>query len=60
VAKGLAAQAVFYGLTGQPFCEKESCRLFNARWQEQLVESQLRSGKFCDQHNRFLKGLRRA
>jgi hypothetical protein len=59
VAKGLSAQAVFYGLTGQPFCEHESCRLFNARWQEQLVESQVRSGRFCEQHERFLKGLRR-
>ncbi len=59
VAKGLASQAVFYHLTGQPFCEHECCRLFNARWQEQLVEAQLRFGKFCDQHNRFLKGLRR-
>jgi|GEM_PF-5348337 len=59
VAKGLAAQAVFYGLTGQPFCEKESCRLFNARWQEQLVDAQVGSGRFCEQHLRFLKGLRR-
>ncbi len=59
VAKGLAAQAVFYHLTGQPFCEKESCRLFNARWQEQLVEAQVRSARFCEQHGRFLKELRR-
>jgi hypothetical protein len=59
VAKGLAAQAVFYNLTGQPFCERENCRLFNARWQEQLVEAQVRTGRFCEQHGRFLKGLRR-
>jgi hypothetical protein len=59
VAKGLAAQAVFYHLTGQPFCEKEACRLFNARWQEQLLEAQVKSGKFCEQHGRFLKELRR-
>jgi len=59
IAKGLSAQAVFYNLTGQPFCEKESCRLFNARWQEQLVESQVKSGQFCEQHGRFLKELRR-
>jgi len=59
IAKGLSAQAVFYNLTGQPFCEKESCRLFNARWQEQLVEAQIKSGRFCEQHGRFLKELRR-
>lgn len=59
VAKGLAAQAVFYNLTGEPFCEKEGCRLFNARWQEQLVESHINNGKFCDLHGRYLKELRR-
>jgi hypothetical protein len=59
VAKGLAAQAVFYNLTGEPFCEKERCRLFNARWQEQLVEAQVNSGRFCDHHGWFLKDLRR-
>ena len=59
IVKGLSAQAVFYNLTGDPFCEKESCRLFNARWQEQLVEAQIRSGRFCEQHGRFLKELRR-
>ena len=60
VAKGLAAQAVFYNLTGEPFCEKDGCRLFNARWQEQLVDAQVRSGRFCDQHGRFLKELNSA
>lgn len=60
VAKGLAAQSVVYHLTGKPFCEKEACRLFNARWQEQLVGAQVRSGKFCEQHGRYLKELGRA
>ena len=59
VAGGLAAQAVFYQLTGEPFCEKEGCRLFNARWQEQLVEAQVKSGRFCELHDRFLEELRR-
>jgi len=59
VAKGLAAQAVFYGLTGEPFCEREDCRLFNARWQEQLVGSQVRFARFCGSHSRFLKDLKR-
>jgi hypothetical protein len=58
VAKGLAAQAVFYILTGEPFCEREDCRLFNARWQEQLVGSQVRSQKFCSSHSRYLKDLK--
>jgi len=59
VANGLAAQAVFYHLTGDPFCEREDCRLFNARWQEQLVASQVRSPRFCESHGRLIKGLKR-
>jgi len=58
VAKGLAAQAVFYNLTGEPFCEREDCRLFNARWQEQLLSSQVISRRFCSSHTRFLKELK--
>jgi hypothetical protein len=60
VAKGLAAQAVFYRLTGNPFCEREDCRLFNARWQEQLVGSQVNNRRFCNGHSRFLKELKRS
>ena len=59
VAKGLAAQAVFYHLTGNPFCELEDCRLFNARWQEQLVGSQVNKRRFCNGHSRFLKEMKR-
>lgn len=59
VAKGLAAQAVFYSLTGEPFCEHEDCRLFNAHWQAQLVRSQVDSRGFCNSHGRFLKELKR-
>jgi hypothetical protein len=57
VAKGLAAQAVFYSLTGEPFCERETCRLFNAQWQEQLVKAQVEYGKICGSHfSRIRKG----
>lgn len=59
VAKGLAAQAIFYSLTGEPFCEHEDCRLFNAHWQEQLVRSQFDSRRFCQSHGRFLKDLKK-
>lgn len=59
VAKGLAAQAIFYHLTGEPFCEHEDCRLFNAHWQAQLVRSQVDSRRFCNSHARFLKDLKR-
>lgn len=60
VAKGYAMQAVFYSLTGDPFCEDKGCRLYNAHWQEELIFAQLESGyEFCGQHARILDSLHR-
>lgn len=55
VLKGYLAQAVFYYLTGEPFCENENCRLYNAHWQEEVLAAQLGGGpEFCDRHERML------
>jgi len=60
VTKGYVMQAIFYSLTGNPFCEDKGCRLYNAHWQEELIFSQLESGyEFCGQHARILDGLHR-
>ena len=56
VAKGYAMQAVFYSLTGDPFCEDKGCRLYNAHWQEELIFAQLESGyEFCQRHTHLLR-----
>ncbi|MDP6381022.1 MAG: hypothetical protein QF662_06725 [Phycisphaerae bacterium] len=58
VAKGYAMQAVFYHVTGNPFCTEKKCRLFNAHWQEDLIASQLGNGhEFCREHQRVLEEL---
>lgn len=60
VTKGYAMQAVFYSLTGAPFCEDKGCRLYNAHWQEELIFAQLESGyEFCGQHAKILESLHR-
>jgi len=60
VTKGYAMQAVFYSLTGAPFCEDKGCRLYNAHWQEELIFAQLESGyEFCGQHAKILDSLRK-
>ncbi len=60
VMKGYAMQAVFYSLTGDPFCEDKSCRLYNAHWQEELIFAQLESQyEFCECHTKVLDSLRR-
>jgi hypothetical protein len=56
VAKGYAMQAVFYSLTGNPFCQDRGCQLFNAHWQKDLIYAQLESGyEFCPRHTELLK-----
>jgi hypothetical protein len=56
VAKGYAMQAVFYSITGNPFCEDKGCRLYNAHWQAELIFAQLESGyEFCQRHTRLLE-----
>lgn len=50
VLRGLSLQAVMFHLTLRPFCDKISCRLFNAHWQEDLIKSQITSGELCKKH----------
>ncbi len=58
VIKGYAMQAVFYALSGDPFCEDRGCRLFNAHWQAELIFAQLDSGyEFCPRHGDILSGF---
>lgn len=57
VMKGYAMQAVFYALTGDPFCEDKGCKLFNAHWQAELLYAQLESPyEFCRRHEGALVG----
>ena len=57
VLKGYVAQASVYALTGEPFCAQKSCRLYNAHWQEELIEAQLTGPGFCAEHERMLTEL---
>ena len=57
VMKGYAAQALFYHMTGEPFCKDKTCRLYNAHWQEDLISAQLTSDDFCSEHAAFLSEL---
>lgn len=59
VIKGYIAQAIFFYITGEPFCDKQSCRLFNAHWQSDLIYSQIKSGKFCRYHEGLLRRIKK-
>ena len=57
VVEGYLLQAVFYYETGESFCENPNCRLFNAHWQKDLLNSQSIESKLCDKHLSTLKQL---
>jgi hypothetical protein len=59
VMKGYVAQAFFNHTSGFPFCSDKSCRLFNAHWQEELIQAQINSYyEFCPSHQELLKEIR--
>lgn len=56
VIKGYIAQAIFYHVTGDPFCDDRGCRLFNAHWQEEMIYAQIEAPyEFCERHKEYLK-----
>ena len=57
VVKGYLLQAIFYIITGEPFCENLDCRLNNAHWQRDLLYSQLEIGKLCQKHQKIIDEL---
>jgi hypothetical protein len=57
VLKGYVMQTVFYHLTGEPFCEEKTCRLFNAHWQSEVLTAQLGERDFCPRHEEMLKSF---
>ena len=58
IIEGYVLQAIMYYETGEAFCEKKECRLFNAHWQKDLFYSQIENKKLCNKHQENLKKLR--
>ena len=57
IIEGYLLQAIFYFETGDAFCDKTECRLFNAHWQKDLLYSQIENGKLCETHQQALKKI---
>ncbi|MCL5408596.1 MAG: hypothetical protein M1135_01025 [Candidatus Omnitrophica bacterium] len=58
VLKGYISQALFFYVTGYPFCEDKDCRGFNSHWQKDLIHSQIESGKFCKTHKKIIEKIK--
>jgi hypothetical protein len=59
VIKGYIAQALFFYIIGNPFCNKKLCRLYNVHWQKDLIYSQIKKGTFCRYHKALLEKIKR-
>lgn len=57
--KGLTLQAIFFLTLLEPFCETQTCRLYNAHWQEELLSSQV-NGRMCQTHQNLMRTVREA
>jgi hypothetical protein len=59
VLKGYVLQALFFHLSGNPFCEDPDCRFFNSHWQEEVLRTQIDGRyEFCPVHEDILNRLR--
>lgn len=58
VMKGYAMQAFFYHVINDPFCDSKQCRLFNAHWQSEVIEAQLKDDKYCERHRKMLEKVK--
>jgi hypothetical protein len=55
--KGYVLQSIFYHAKGEPFCEDKDCMLFNAHWQEEVLNAQIVSGRLCERHEEMLEEM---
>jgi hypothetical protein len=60
IAEGYVLQAILYYGTGEAFCEKKECRLFNAHWQKDLFYSQIENKNFVTNIKKILKKVKKS
>ncbi len=49
-------KAIFYEITGDPFCDNPSCCLYNSHWQEEVLKAQI-EGKLCEEHRDMISRM---
>jgi hypothetical protein len=58
VLVGMCTQAIMYQVTGEAFCPDAHCLLYNAHWQEELIQGMVENEeKFCARHRRMVKDI---
>lgn len=58
ILKGYISQALFFYVLEEPFCSFKFCRAYNSHWQQELIYSQIKSGRFCSYHKKIIKEIK--
>ncbi len=59
IIEGHLLQSIMYHETGEAFCDKKECRLFNAHWQKDLFYSQIENKRMCKRHSKIIENIRK-
>lgn len=60
IVQGLLLQAVTYYETGEAFCSDNTCRMYNAHWQSDMIRTQVTNQKLCSKHYNVIKKMQTA
>lgn len=60
IMKGYVMQAIMYAVSGAPFCKDKKCRLYNSRYQRDVLYAQLTKPDFCSYHEKILTNITEA
>ena len=58
VARGCLLQAIAYFETGEAFCQDDSCRMYNAHWQSEMIRTQVSSPRLCARHLKMVDRMK--
>jgi hypothetical protein len=53
--KNYCLQAIFYQFYNEEFCSQNTCRLYNAHWQEEIISQIKNKHQLCPKHKAMLK-----
>ena len=59
IVQGLLLQSIVYYETGQSFCTDDTCRMYNAHWQKDLVRTQVINPRLCDVHKKIIHNMQK-
>lgn len=57
ILMGTILQSIIYYFAGEAFCDNKNCRLYNAHWQRDMINAQVKSRKLCIKHEKSFRNI---